>query len=147
VGAPDLAYVSFGPAGWDDCCGDANGKVGGQLTVAIGNVIPTRNFPLPLIQPTECVTPYAVPLVVELVRCAPTTDENGQLDLAASIGPLNELMDDGWRSLRALQCALAEDTRRWDGIITGLNPFPEQGGCHGWTIGLTISLFRWASDG
>lgn len=144
TGAPHLTYVSFSPAAWDNCCEGRAGKPGGQLTAWFGNVVPTVNFPQPILTPRPCDTPYAVPVTIELVRCAPSIDDSGNLTLDKLTGPLHELMDDGWRILRAIQCAYDEGP--WGGIVTGMTPLPEQGGCHGLTVSTTTHLIRWRSD-
>jgi len=138
-GVPERRWVSIEPAPWDNCCPDGDGEIGGQLTVVVGQTFTTQNFPEPSILPTGCLTGYGVPLTVELVRCAPTMDDEGDVDLGALQAAMEDLTDDGWLMMRQLQCALDEDAD-YDGLVQTLGTGGEMGGCWAVSVNLTIHL-------
>lgn len=76
--APSRACVVPGQqVAWDNCC---YGETGGQLTVNVARVYPSRNFPdIDQGRPSNCITPYmVVQYNVTILRCSPVQNERGK---------------------------------------------------------------------
>lgn len=136
-GSPARAYISYGLPAWDECC-----EGGGQLVVAFSPpVFPTATFPALDTRTQDCGTTYVLPLVVELLRCAPTLDDDGEPPSTEDLqNAAVALTGDAWALLRAVQCALGT---AYDGLITSLTPLPASGGCAGVALGLSLHLIAW----
>jgi hypothetical protein len=143
-GCPCRACVVPGQPAWDECGNDACGDGGGQLTVHIARVFPSRTFPAEDRGGQEavrglrgCAPPptTAMELVVTLLRCAPTLDEQGcpptceELQASARI-----LHTDMVTIYSALECCIAgtAPTRRGRRyVLGGQRVLGPQGGCVG----------------
>lgn len=133
-GSPARAYISYGMPAADDCC-----EGGGQLVVAFARpVSPTGTFPQLDTRTQDCGVTYAVPLTVELLRCAPTLTDDGAPPSTSTLqNAAVGLTEDAWALLRAVQCALGT---AYDGLITALTPVPASGGCAGVSLAVTLHL-------
>jgi hypothetical protein len=106
---PGRACVVPGAAvAWDDCCA-------GQLAVAITRTYLSDNFPAeygggPQGQTGPCDPPWLVAeLLVQLVRCSPTLDEQGNPpDCVALDANAYQLLEDGWVVRKGVSCRLGE---------------------------------------
>jgi hypothetical protein len=137
--APSRAYVSMGEPAWDDCC---SGPQAGQLVVWWSRVYESSDFPDADDRPVVCQSGFtAVEFQVEVVRCAPGGDENGNPPTAdvlhASAAQANVDARAVWRGV---QCCRQEHRYDWSSIIAGQVPTGPQGGCVGSRLTLTIGL-------
>ena len=84
---------------WDNCCGDDEEgaeEIGGQLVVTVNRVVAYTTFPTPARLPTDCIAGFAVPVTVELVRCAPAFTSDGGIPDAATMDAEGfEMLDEG----------------------------------------------------
>ncbi|MFE3378699.1 hypothetical protein [Streptomyces anulatus] len=148
-GCPCRACVVPGLPAWDECadpCGEET--AGGQLTVHVARLYPSTQFP---VEDQEvrglrgCSLPptTAVELVVTLLRCVPTIDENGcpptceELSAAATVTHI-----DAVTVYNALMCCLPHTGgRRGRRFVMGpqriIGP---QGGCVGIEQRVTVAL-------
>ncbi|WP_284576854.1 hypothetical protein [Streptomyces sp. 2P-4] len=155
-GCPDCrACLVPGQPAWDSCedpCSDD--EAGGQLSVSVVRTYPTslEEFPSPmgekrLVQGVRGCTPpsvIAVELLVTLLRCAPTMDENGcppsceELSRAARV-----LHVDMVTVQNALLCCLPGTSTRPRGRIFSLGQqraVGPDGGCVGVEQRVTVAL-------
>ncbi|WP_225846892.1 hypothetical protein [Streptomyces sp. HPF1205] len=147
-GCPQRSCVVPGPPAWDGCDGACDGLGScGQLTVNVARIYPSTNFPAVdqtvlglrgFTQPTTT----AAEIVVILLRCTPTLDENGcpppceALDSSARI-----LYTDMATVANTLTCCLPGTTPRGRRFVLGpsrvLGP---DGGCVGVEQRVTVAL-------
>jgi hypothetical protein len=138
---PRRAYISIGEPAWDDCC---DGAGGGQLVVWWANVYPSRAFPDADVGPVNCHAPFtAVQFNVEIVRCAPSSDENGEPpSVAALMASAEETMADARAVWRGIVCCLRthDIDDNWASIIESQVPTGPEGGCVGSLTTFTVGL-------
>lgn len=118
--APERSHVIAGlPIVWDECCN-------GQLTVSVDTGYQTKEFPLIDTQAWPCNTAnLGVTLLVQLLRCAPSSDDNGHPPPAAALeATARQAYVDALRIRRAMcRCF---DSR--DALIEPFD-FTADGGC------------------
>lgn len=112
TGAPTRSCVVPGQeVAWDNCCA---GEVGGQLTVNVARVYPSRNFPdIDQGRPSNCVTPYmVVQYNVTILRCSPAQNERGRPPSCGALAENTELTLRDLEQVRlgAACCLLDEDS-------------------------------------
>lgn len=134
---PCRHFISVGPPVWDTaaCCSD------GQLTVHLDRVYPFSNFPAQSNQVNLCQTPLAIDFNVNLLRCYPTMDEDGnpptheQLQTAGE-----ELVRDAFILTTGLLCCLAAKGRSRKYVYLGSRLTGPQGGCAGVEVRFTVEI-------
>jgi hypothetical protein len=148
-GCPARSCVVPGPPAWDGCDGacDGLGAPCGQLSVNIARIYPSSHFPAvdqTVMGLRGCTPPptTAAEIVVTLLRCTPTLDENG-------CPPPCEAMDASARVLytdmatvaNALTCCLPGTAPRGRRFVLGQSRIvgPE-GGCVGVEQRVTVAL-------
>ncbi len=115
VEAPSLACVRPGNVtAWDNCCGDSGAEVGGQLSVNVARVYPSRQFPdLDQGRPTtNCIAPYmVVQYNIEILRCTPVVNDRGEAPSCTDLDANAELALRDLEQVRlgAACCLLDED--------------------------------------
>jgi hypothetical protein len=133
-GCPCSAYVSAGQPAWDDCCN-------GQLNVWLERPFFHENFPTPTSEAQVCRSFLAGDFAIQLVRCAPTVDDNGTPPSDAELADsARRIYQDFYIALRALTCCLAESRRDRLYLIRDSNIVGPDGGCVGFEIRVTIEL-------
>lgn len=139
--APARAYVNVGTPAHDDCCD-------GQLTVTLGRRFRSIAFPDADLRVVQCGGGLlAVGFAVEIVRCWPTTDDNGdaptveQLEAAAL-----QQMVEGRAIYSALECCLYEYRNVWESLLGEQTDVGPDGMCAGSvTAGMIGFLSMWAA--
>lgn len=148
-GCPSRSCVTPGPPAWDNCDGSCDGTdTCGQLSVHIARTYPSSTFPQEdrTVLGVRGCTPApttAAELVVTLLRCVPTLDENGcpppceDLDASSRV-----LYTDMTTLTNALVCCLPNTAgRRGRRFVLGasrvLGPL---GGCVGIEQRVTVAL-------
>jgi len=111
-GAPARACVVPGQqVAWDNCC---SGEQGGQLTVNVARLYPSRLFPdLDQGRPSNCIVPYmVVQYNITILRCSPTQTDRGHPPSCASLSANAELTLQDLELVRlgVACCLLDEDT-------------------------------------
>ena len=138
---PPRVYVVAGvnPA-WDACCP-------GQMTVRLARLFPTTAFPveLPPARLIGCESPtLAGEYLVEIVACAPSSDDRGDPpDAAALDAHARETLLWSYAAMRGLLCRAGQTDDRFDGpsiVVRALEPIGEQGGCVGYLIRVLVAL-------
>jgi hypothetical protein len=122
---PDRRCVVPGQqVSWENCCA---GKTGGQLTVHVAQVYPSRSFPDPdLRRPANCDAPYlVVEYVVTVLRCSPA---NGKCD------ELEPVAEQTFRDLERVRDAAACCLLDKDPLQTLLR------GAYTWAFGQQLTL-------
>lgn len=131
---PCRACVVWGQPVWDQCCD-------GQLTVFVERVYVADNFPQTESGSILCSAPLAGDFVLQLIRCVPTVDDNGN---APSCDELSEsarkLLQELYISERALICCLAAYKKKRRFTVRDARPVGPQGGCAGFEIRFSVEL-------
>jgi hypothetical protein len=132
VGRPaSQSHVTAGSIAWDDCCG--------QLVVAPERTYRSERFPDEFTGAEQCWGGFVVcNLVVLLVRCVPTLDDQGRAPPAAEQDAAARIvLEDGATVWDCLAGATLPDG--WD--RAGLNQvYPAEGGCVGIETRVTIGV-------
>lgn len=147
-GCPCLQYVSAGePA--VDCCSDESCEGNhGMLTTHVESVYPSEVFPTPAegFEPCKAATWVAV-VVVTAARCAPQTDDEGNMLPPETFTAAAEVMAyDQYAILTALGCCVVGDpppgkrTRRV--LIGETRPLVSEGGCASVEVRAFVELGR-----
>jgi hypothetical protein len=148
-GCPCRSCVVAGEPAWDcdDQCGADGHGVGGQLTVHVARMWPSTDFPAEdrtVRGQRSCPLPAttAVELVVTLLRCAPTVDEQG---CPPSCGDLAEAARtvhvDAATVHNAVVCCVADVAARGRRfVLGGQRILPAEGGCHGVEQRVVVAL-------
>ncbi len=132
---PPRRYVHFGEPAWDLCTGDTETDESGQLVVWVGGItteVVTRG--------TTCGIEHRGQLCVEVARCFPSLDADGQpvgpdvLQAAAEV-----LHRDWWSLQRAVSAWLAGLSCSWRTMETS-EPSGPEGGMAGVRICVRLSL-------
>lgn len=134
-GCPDRRVVMIGDlAAWDNCCD-------GQLTVVVTQVFPSTTFPAPDQRIQNCGAPFtAMNVDVEIVRCGPTMDHQGNAPSVASLDSWARLVHHDARTIRwNVRCALNQNRRLYD-AIERQQLFLNDGACGGSRLSLTIGM-------
>lgn len=139
---PDRHGVVPGAIAWDECdCG--------LLAVSVAQVYPSETFPDPLTRKvgSVCDAPWEVAeLVVQVVRCAPNPDDNGNPPTVAELdASAQEVLRDAYEMLRAVSITLCEMNRDRDIADFMLRPLTAQGpsgGCVGNELRALVALPR-----
>jgi hypothetical protein len=147
-GCPARACVVPGAPAWDDCGGACDGTgTCGQLTVNVARTYPSTNFPVmdQTVQGLRGCTPpasTAAELVITLLRCTPTLDENGcpptceEMDASA-----RELYTDMATIANGLTCCLPGTAPRGRRFVLGQSKIlGPSGGCVGIEQRVTVAL-------
>jgi hypothetical protein len=134
-GAPSRSYVAIGVPAHDDCCE-------GQLTVSMPRIYPSDRFPDSDRRPIVCGgAQTAVELEVEVVRCAPTFDDNGT---PPSVALLMESARQQAYEKRAIwlavQCLLVAHRDVWSAIVREHVDITPEGMCAGSTLRVTVGF-------
>ncbi|TDC29494.1 hypothetical protein E1211_25895 [Micromonospora sp. 15K316] len=140
-GCPCRACVVPGAPAWDSCedpC-DNSGGPGGQLTVHVARIFPSREFPAPdqtVLGLRGCTPPSttAAELVVTLLRCAPAPTEHGCPPSCEELAATARIVHvDAATVFNALMCCLPS-TGGWRGrrfVMGEQRIVGPQGGCVG----------------
>jgi hypothetical protein len=129
-----------GEVAWDDCC-----EEGGQLTVTVTRVYPSRTFPNDDDFIAPCGAPYmAVNLSITVMRCAPTQDENG-------VSPSCEALDEAakthhadmravWKAVQCYLYLIRQQPYDYEVLMGEQTPEGPLGGCVGSTMKMTVGI-------
>ncbi|MFD9903928.1 hypothetical protein [Streptomyces sp. NPDC059063] len=153
-GCPCRACVVPGTVAWDSCedpCGTDAGSDGGQLTVSVARVVVSPDLGVSRVQEAvvlgarNCqLPPMAVELVITLLRCAPSSGEDGcpptceQLTAAAQV-----LHVDAASVHNAVVCCFpqtAPSARRYRFTLGQLRTVGPEGECVGIEQRVTVAL-------
>lgn len=142
---PQMVCVVPGPPVFDACCV-------GMLTAHVESVVPTYAFPQQAGATLPCVPPEsAVTVVVTGARCTPTQGTGpaggpgcAELDPVARAVGVDAWA--AWAGVLALLQAWNEVHDR-EGVIVGLTPLPEAGGCVGWELRVTVTVDGCPTEG
>lgn len=146
-GAPTLRRVHFGEAEsvvHENCCGNGvDGAVGGQLTVAVGTIVPCtqQSFPSPATSiDVQCAKSWAVPVTVEVVRCGgPSIMDDGGRTVWADVDAQHmEMLTEGW----TLACRFGSVLSRsgtLNGSVVGVSAPTFDGDCR--SVRCALALF------
>ena len=133
-GCPCNAFVAAGAVAWDSCCD------GGQMWVGIERVYATGAFPSPASVIT-CSPQLAADLVVGILRCAPTLNDQGE---APSPERLTEsaaqVYEDAYAVVQGVLCCLVPTSKARPFVMGIQRPVGPQGGCCGSELRLTVAL-------
>lgn len=145
-GCPCRVCVVPGAPAWDSCT-DCDGGPGGQLTVHVARIYPSRNFPAPeqgLMGVKGCQVPpvTAAELVVTLLRCVPGVHEDGCPPTCEELAEAARIVHiDVATVFSALMCCLPGTGRRGRRFVMGeqriIGP---QGHCAGVEQRVTVAL-------
>ena len=115
-----------------DVCGRASDGSEGQAWVAVQSVTPTDAFPSPA-PPHRCPpAEYAAEMIVGLLRCAATVDDQGRPpDPAALTDEFDRVGRDRAILREAILCCLADDLEPGEWQLGSWTPLGPQGGCVG----------------
>jgi len=133
-GCPDRAFVSAGAVAWDRCCD------GGQLWVGVERVFAYDRFPAPATV-VNCMPPLAADLVVGILRCAPTVNDQGEAPscdaLSASAA---QVYEDAYAVVNGVLCCLVPTHKERLFVMGAQRPVGPAGGCVGTELRLTVAL-------
>lgn len=124
--APARAYVNVGVPAHDDCCD-------GQLTVTIPRRFRTSTFPDPDIRIVQCGGGLVgLAFQVEIVRCYPTTDDNGDAPTVDQLEAASlQQMIEARAIYSALECCLYEYRNVWESLLGDQTDVGPDGMCAG----------------
>lgn len=130
-GAPGRRYVSVNRPAHDNCC-----QAQGQLTVAIIETYPSREFPTRVTDPAPCGAPYTVvTFEVEIIRCAPMSANDGTPPSAALLSASARDVEIDARAVWAgVMCCLLDRVALglgFEAYGAGQVRIQPQGGCTG----------------
>ena len=136
--APARVYVSMGEPAHDDCCD-------GQLVAWWSRQYPSGTFPDEQFRSALCGwTQTAVEVNVEVVRCSPGPDVNGN---PPSVQALEEVSRVTYIDARAVWtsvlCCLVHHVRppsRWSAVVGQQVPIGPEGGCVGSRMTVVVGL-------
>lgn len=133
--APARAYVTMGEPAWDDCCV-------GQLAVWWTRIYPSARFPDADTRPIVCAgAQTAVEVAIEVMRCAPSSDVNGNPPTVAAMQEAARVANVDARAVwLAVQCCLASHRGEWSAIVSSQVPMGADGGCVGSRMLVTIGI-------
>lgn len=133
--APARAYVSMGVPAWDDCCD-------GQLVVWWSRVYGSSTFPDADTRPIVCQSPWTVVEVnVEIVRCIPGSDRNGNPPSVESLEEAARVANVDARAVwTAVQCCLVNHREVWEARVTGQVVAGPDGGCVGSRLTILVGV-------
>lgn len=145
-GCPCRAYVSAGSPAFDNCCTACDDSDNhGQLTVQLGDVFQSDNFPTTstFIHPCKAAS-WVAQIIVTVARCDPSQDEQGTPPTDAELSASAEqLAIDLWAVVRGLTCCLTAEAvpgkskRRVALANVGNTTIPGEGGC----VGIEVRAF------
>lgn len=139
---PSRHGVVPGAIAWDECdCG--------LLAVSVGQIYLTEQFPDPALRriSNACDAPWeAAEIIMQVVRCAPTPDDNGNPPTVAELdASAREILRDAYEMMRAVSvklCQMNEAREISDFILRPLNPQGPSGACGGNELRAVVSLLR-----
>jgi hypothetical protein len=133
--APARSYVAMGEPAHDDCCD-------GQLVVWFERIYPSAAFPDEDLRPVVCAgAQTAIVVNVEVVRCAPTYDANGNPpSSAALLASARETNVDARAIWTSVLCCLRLRKDEWSAIVNQQAPIGPQGGCVGSRLTVTVGV-------
>jgi hypothetical protein len=139
---PDRHGVVPGAIAWDACdCG--------LLAVSVGTIYPTEQFPNPALVRVSnaCDAPWeAAEIIMQVVRCTPTADDNGNPPTTAALdASAREILVDAYEMMRAVSIALCQmnrDREISDFVMRALAPQGPSGMCGGSELRAVVSLPR-----
>jgi hypothetical protein len=140
--SPARHSVVPGAIAWDACdCG--------LLAVSVGTVYPTEQFPNPALARVSnaCDAPWeAAEIVMQIVRCAPNPDDNGEPPTTAELdASARQVLTDAYEMMRAVSTKLCEMNKAReisDFVVRALTPQGPAGGCVGNELRAVVSLPR-----
>lgn len=128
---------------WDDCCPDCGGAEG-QAWVGVGpaGMFPAGPFPSQDTSPQRCAPhEYAAEVVVGVLRCAHTVDDQGHPPTAVQVtADAAKVHRDAAIVRDALLCCYAADLDPGEFRLGAWAPLGPQGGCVGGQWTATIRL-------
>lgn len=134
---PCRMFISAGPPVWDQegCCSD------GQLSIHLDRFFVYKNFPAESGEVNTCVMPLAADVVITLLRCFPSLNDDGSAPSADVIGTASEsIYQDLWVMTNCIICNLATRGKMQLAVFRGSRILPPQGGCIGAEIRFTTQL-------
>jgi hypothetical protein len=100
-----------------------------------------EEFPNPISEPQVCSTFLAGEFAIQLLRCAPTVDDNGNPPTEVELNESSRrIYQDMYIAIKALACCLAEAKRQRLYVIRESNIVGPDGGCVGFEIRLAIQM-------
>ena len=145
AGAPERSFVSGGRPAFDNCCGDTPTSVGGQLTVNAQFILPKQVGPT--LTGTDARIQVRVNLVtfsVTIVRCVPTTDDQGEAPPVEWLEDASAQTDADawalWNHLWNMVRAGALLSICQEVFFDGMRALDPSGGCGGWVLSLRAEL-------
>lgn len=134
-GCPSRAFVAVGTVAWDSCCD------GGQLWVAVDRIFPYGQFPGPISGALNCAPPLAADIVIGILRCAPTLNDQGEAPTAEALSlSAAAVLEDAYTLETGILCCLAEHARARPFVVGNQRPLGPTGGCVGMELRLTVAL-------
>jgi len=134
-GCPGRAFVSAGAVAHDDCC-----ACDGQLWVGVERVFAYDRFPAPAGMLT-CLPPLAADIVIGVIRCAPTVDDNGNPPTVDALNASSaQVYEDAYAVMNGVLCCLAPTSKARPAVIGNQRPVGPAGGCVGTELRLTVAL-------
>lgn len=132
---PCRKFVSIGPPVWDQCCD------GGQLAVWLERVYVAANFPASNNTAITCSAPLAGEYVLQLIRCVPTMDEQGNAPSAEALSDsAQDIYSDLYVAYKAVLCCLAAYKKHRNFVMRDGRFVGPQGGCAGFEIRFAVEL-------
>lgn len=132
-------YPTIGEPLWRPCCECGDTGTSGELTASLETMYPIDgNTLLPSPRIEACRKgPWGADIALDLTRCFPTLQEDGELPPQDEVGTAaREMHDDADIIRRALTCC--PDLRlRWRSLGVDLDP---NGGCSKLTARITVAL-------
>jgi hypothetical protein len=125
----------------DFCSACEDGKCGGQAWVRLIRAFPSTNFPVPLLDPQNCVAPLAYELEIGITRCKPLGKTSGVRgytppSMDQIVAALRLQTADIAVMRRAVLCCFGDDD--FDYILGTYQPLPIDGDCLGGTFNLFV---------
>lgn len=136
-GLPEPCFCGILPGGEAayDYCDSCEDGTCGQAWVRLAQAFPSSAFPVPDVGRGTCASPLAFELVVGIVRCAPSPDDQGNPpSLGDQFATSQLVVADMMAMRRAIMCC-AQAQKGRDYTLGFYLPVGPEGGCVGgvWT--------------
>lgn len=135
---PGTTYFTFTEPAWDAVSQDISSDCAAQLTVWAQQVYPSAPvFPVQAQSLIRCGVPWVGVYLVQLVRCAPTINDEGGTDPAEVDAANAALLNEAWWISQRIACQFGHDWEGTIGLVTSTGVLGDRMGAN---IPVTIDL-------
>jgi hypothetical protein len=108
--------------------------------VGVERLFAYNAFPAPA-GPVNCYPPLAVDLVVGVLRCAPTVNDQGEAPTCEALGESSaRVYEDAYAVATGILCCLVPDHKLRPFVMGAQRPVGPAGGCAGTETRFTVAL-------